>query len=128
MTVFRIAGFCVAAALGLLLLRQFRPDIASAASIAAGCVLLLLATPYLAQVLTSLTDLADTGGVSETFLAQLMKVAGISLLMDFSAQTCRDAGETGLALKTELAGRIMLLTLALPAMQALLSQFMSLCA
>lgn len=128
MTVFRIAGFCVAAAMGLLLLRQFRPDIASAASIAAGCVLLLLAVPYLSQVLTGITGLADVGGISGTFLSQLMKVAGISLLMDFSAQTCRDAGEAGLALKAELAGRVMLLTLALPAMQSLLKQLMSLCA
>ena len=46
--------------------------------------------------------------------------------MDFAAQTCRDAGEEGLAMKTELAGRVMLLTLALPAMQTLLTQLLSL--
>ena len=56
----------------------------------------------------------------------LLKIGGISLLMDFAAQTCRDAGENGLALKVELAGRVMLILLALPFMQALLTQILSL--
>ena len=46
--------------------------------------------------------------------------------MDFAAQTCRDAGEDGLALKVELAGRVMLIALSLPVMQTLLTQIMSL--
>jgi len=63
--------------------------------------------------------------VADEYLSQLLKVAGVALLMDFSAQTCRDAGEEGLALKTELAGRVMLISLALPFMQALLQQILS---
>ena len=55
----------------------------------------------------------------------LFEVAGISLLMDFAAQTCRDAGEEGLAMKAELAGRVMLLTLALPSLQSLLGLILS---
>ena len=53
-------------------------------------------------------------------------IQGISLLTDFAAQTCRDAQEDGLAMKVELAGRVMLIALALPVMQALLTQIMSL--
>ena len=61
-------------------------------------------------------------------MSQLLKVCGVSLMMDFSAQTCRDAGEEGLAVKVEMGGRVILLTLALPFMQALLQQIMSLAA
>ena len=59
-------------------------------------------------------------------MSPLLKVGGISLLTDFAAQTCRDAGEDGLALKVELAGRVMLIALALPVMEALLSHILSL--
>ena len=45
--------------------------------------------------------------------------------MDFAAQTCRDAGEEGLAMKAELAGRVVLLTLALPSLQSLLGLILS---
>ena len=57
---------------------------------------------------------------------QLLKIAGLSLLLDFAAQTCRDAQEEALALKVEFAGRVLLLSSALPVLQALLSQLVSL--
>jgi len=64
--------------------------------------------------------------VEDSYISQLLKIGGISLLMDFAAQTCRDAGEDGLALKVETAGRVMLIGLSLPVMEALLTQIMSL--
>jgi len=82
--------------------------------------------PMVAQVVNGITNVARAGGVKDQYLTQLLKVAGVSLLMDFAAQTCRDAGEDGLAMKTELAGRVMLLTLALPAMHTLLTGILSL--
>lgn len=126
MSVVRIAGFSVASALAVLLLRRSRPEIGAAAALAAGVLLLSIVTPMVGQLVGSITSMAEMGGVKSNYLAQLLKVAGISLLMDFAAQTCRDAGEDGLAAKTELAGRVMLLTLVLPTMQTLLSQLFSL--
>lgn len=126
MSVVRIAGFSVAAALVVLLLRRSRPELGAAAALAAGVLLLSTVIPMVGQLVGSITSMAEMGGVKSSYLSQLLKVAGISLLIDFAAQTCRDAGEDGLAAKTELAGRVMLLALALPAMQTLLSQLFSL--
>lgn len=126
MNIVRVAGFSVASALAVLLLRRARPEMGVAAALAAGALLLTMALPMVAQVVSSITSMAEMGGVKSSYLSQLLKVAGISLLMDFAAQTCRDAGEEGLAVKAELAGRVMLLALALPAMQTLLSQLFSL--
>lgn len=125
MEVVRMAGFSVASALAVVLLRRMRPEMGLTAALAAGMLLLTMAVPMVAQVIQGLSTMAQTGGVKSSYLTQLLKVAGISLLMDFAAQTCRDAGENGLAVKTELAGRLMLLTLALPAMQALLTHLLS---
>ena len=126
MDVMRMAGVSILAAITALLLRRLRPEASTAVSIAAGVMLLALALPFLMQVVSGVAALSRPGGISDGYLAQLLKVAGISLLTDFSAQTCSDAGEDGLALKTELAGRVMLITLALPAMQTLLGQILSL--
>lgn len=126
MNAMKLAGFAVAAAILLLLLRQLKPELGAAAAMACGALVLLLTIPFVQTVLEGITELAREGGVQQTYLTQLLKITGVSLLMDFAAQTCRDAGENGLALKTELAGRMMLLTLALPAMQALLRQILAL--
>lgn len=126
MDVMRMAGFSMASAVAVILLRRMRPEIGMTAAAAAGLLLLGMALPLLGQVIGGVTALVQLSGIKESYLNQLLKVAGISLLMDFAAQTCRDAGEEGLAMKTELVGRIMLLTLALPAMQMLLRQILSL--
>lgn len=122
----RMAGMSMASAIAVLLLRRMRPEMGLTAALAAGILLLTMALPMISQVIGGITSMARSGGVKQHYLTQLLKVAGISLLMDFAAQTCRDAGEEGLAMKTELAGRVMLLSLALPAMQALLTQILSL--
>lgn len=122
----KIAALAVCAAICALVLRRMRPEMGAALSVAAGLMVLLLAIPMVAQVMSGLSDMARSGGVSDGYMAQLLKVAGVSLLMDFAAQTCRDAGEESLAMKAELAGRVMLLALALPFMQTLLGQILSL--
>ena len=126
MDLMKIAALAVCAAVCALVLRRMRPEMGAALSIAAGLMVLLLAIPMVAQVMSGLSDMAQSGGVSDGYMAQLLKVAGVSLLMDFAAQTCRDAGEESLAMKAELAGRVMLLALALPFMQTLLGQILSL--
>ncbi len=126
MNVLRMAGFSVASAVMVLLLRRARPEMGLAAALAAGALLLTLALPMVAQVVGGITGMAELGGVKSSYLSQLLKVAGISLLMDFAAQTCRDAGEEGLGMKAELVGRVMLLALALPAMQTLLAHLFAL--
>ena len=122
----RMAGMSMASAIAVLLLRRMRPEMGLTAALAAGILLLTMALPMISQVIGGITSMARSGGVKQHYLTQLLKVAGISLLMDFAAQTCRDAGEEGLAMKTELAGRVMLLSLALPAMQTLLTKILAL--
>ena len=122
----QIAGFAVCAAALALIMRRLRPESATVLVIAAGAVAGLMVLPQLGQIISGITALALSGGVEEGYTAQLLKIGGVSMLMDFAAQTCRDASEDGLALKVETAGRILLIALSLPAMQALLTQIMSL--
>lgn len=126
MSAWQIAGFAVCAAALALTMRRIRPEAAPVLVIAAGALTALMALPQLAKIIDGVSMLAASGGVQDAYMTPLLKVAGISLLMDFAAQTCRDAGEDGLAMKVELAGRVMLIALALPVMDTLLSQILSL--
>jgi stage III sporulation protein AD len=126
LTVFQLAGFAVCAAAMALVMRRLRPEAATALVIAAGALTAMMVLPQLQQLVSGVSALAEAGGVQESYMSPLLKVGGISLLTDFAAQTCRDAQEDGLAMKVELAGRVMLIALALPVMQALLTQIMSL--
>ena len=126
MSALQIAGFAVCAAAIALVMRRLRPESATVLVIGAGLLLALAALPQLWEIVSGVAAMAGTGGVQAGYMTQLLKVGGISLLMEFAAQTCRDANEDGLALKVEFVGRVMLIALALPVMRTLLTQIMSL--
>lgn len=122
----KLAGFAVCAALLALLLRRLRPEAGWGVSLCAGTVVLMLSLPALSMLVDGITSLSAMSGLDGTFMQQLLKIAGLSVLLDFAAQTCRDAQEDSLALKVEFAGRVLLLSSALPVLRALLSQLLSL--
>lgn len=122
----KVCGLGVCAAVMVMLLRRMRPEFGHAAALAAGVLMALMVLPQLADVLHGITGIASAGGLSDGYVSQLLKICGVSLLMDFAAQTCRDASENGLAMKVELAGRVTLMGLSLPFMEALLTGILSL--
>lgn len=122
----KLTGFAVCAALLSLILRQFRPEMRVGLSLGAGALLVLAVLPALASLMDGLSRLSALCRLDDTYMRQLVKIAGIALLMDFAAQTCRDVQEDALALKVEFCGRVLLLSTSLPVLQSLLSQLLSL--
>lgn len=86
-------------------------------SLSCGAVLLLLVTQRLGQVIEAFYQLSALVPVGQEHIALILKVLGVSMLSEFAAQACRDAGEEGIALRVELGGKVMLLTLSLPLLE-----------
>ena len=118
----KLAGFAVCAALVALILRRLRPEAGWGVSLGAGAIVLLAALPALSALVRGIASLSAMSGLDDSFMQQLLKIAGLSLLLDFAAQTCRDAQEEALALKVEFAGRVLLLSW-LTALQTLCTRF-----
>lgn len=109
-----IAGVVVVAAFLAVILRQQRPEQALAVSLAAGLGILALVVSKALPVIGSLQELLEGASLPAEYGAILFKALGICLLTQLAADACRDAGEAALASKAELAGKLLLLTLALP--------------
>ena len=120
-TLVAAVGILLCAALLALTLRGRRPESALCLSLAAGVVVLVLVFGQLKPLLTTLRRMAQIGGLQESHLSVVLKGAGLCLLTQLAADTCRDAGEAALAAKAELTGRILLLWLAIPLFEEMLS-------
>ena len=55
-----------------------------------------------------------------------MKTLGICFLTQFAVDSCKDAGESALASKVELAGKVTVVVMALPLFQSIASTAVSL--
>ena len=114
MDIVTIAGVVVVAAFLAVILRQQRPEQALAVSLAAGLGILALVVSKALPVIDTLRELLESAALPVEYGAILFKALGICLLTQLAADACRDAGEAALASKAELAGKLLLLTLALP--------------
>ena len=116
----KFAVVAVAAALCAVVVRRQAPEIALALALCAGVVLLFGCAVPLAAVLEFCGELAQAGGLSESLLRPVGKVAGIGLVTRAAADICTDAKESGLAGAVETAGTLLALGAALPLMTAVL--------
>lgn len=114
----RLVGVGLLVAVAALSLRGARPELAAQLSLAGGALLLLLVVQRLAGVVTVLVGLAGRAHLSAPYLDIVLKVIAVSYLVGLGAQVCRDAGERALGDKLELAGRVIILAMALPIMVA----------
>ena len=106
-----------------LILKQYRPEFAIYISVFAGLMILGYCFQKIATVISLLQLLVNTEKESLSFLPILLKMTGIAYLVEFTSNTCLDAGESAIASKVELAGRLLIMTMALPIMGTLLESF-----
>ena len=117
MELIQIAGIAIIATFLVAILRQQRPEQAMAVGLIAGIGILVLVLSQLTPLLDSVRTMLEAASLSSEYGQVLFKSIGVCLLTQIASDTCKDAGEAALAAKTELAGKITLLLMALPLFQ-----------
>lgn len=101
-------------------LRPQRPELAACLSLLAGVLVVGMLLRQLSPFVAALRRMTALGGVGENHLGVVLRGAGICLVTQLAADTCRDAGDSALAGKAELTGRVLLLLLAVPLYEEIL--------
>ena len=96
------------------MLKKYNPEYSILVSLVAGVFILLMALAELAPSIQKINGLISASGVCLEHAKILFKTLGICFLVQFASDACNDAGESSLASKIELAGKVLILTLALP--------------
>ena len=108
------------------LLKKENPQIAMLVAAATGILIFLLLCAPLGNLVSLLKETAEKAGVGEGYFGIVLKVIGIAYLTQFGAQLCADAGESAIASKIELAGKVLMMTAAAPVLTGLLEMVMGL--
>lgn len=121
MNIFQVISLAILGAALALTIRPFRPELAMIVGLVTGLIVLLFAVGELTGLLDSLRGLAAQYGIQGTYVSVLLKIIGIAYAAQFGAQVCTDAGESAIAGKVELCGRILILAAAVPVAAATIS-------
>ena len=114
MEIVQVVGLGLIAAVLVIILREYRPEMAMQVSLVAGVIIMLLVINKIVGAVNVITETAVGAGVNLVYLQTLLRVIGIAYLGEFGAQVCRDAGEGSIASRVELAAKIIILVMAAP--------------
>ena len=89
-------------------------------SLIAGALILLLILDKMSGVINLLTNLANKTSINKDFIFLLIKITGIAFLTEFAVSICKDAGESAIATKIDMGGKVMIVAISIPIISSLL--------
>jgi stage III sporulation protein AD len=114
MNILSIAGIALTAAALAVMLRQYRQEYALIIGIAAGVLIFTIVLSNIQPAFDEIDTLLIRAKVDTQYGTILIKSLGVCFVAQLASDACRDAGETAIASKVELAGKFTVLLIALP--------------
>ena len=125
MEIVKIIGVGITALIIIIILKQYKPEFAVYISIIAGIIILLMSMGKISAIITVLSNLSSKVGAGSQFLKILLKTTVIAILTEFAVSICKDSGETAVASKIDLGGKIIIVSISIPIITALLELIIS---
>jgi len=125
MEIFQIIGLALVATVIALLLKAHRPEMALQVSLVTGIIIFLVILGKITAVVDLLNSYAEKVNIDMVYINTLLKIVGIAYIAEFGAEVCRDAGEGAIASKVELAGKVIIVVMAVPIITSLLDLIIS---
>lgn len=114
MEMVQIVGLGLIAAILSLTLKEQKPIFAFLIASFAGIAIFLFLIGKIGTIIDTLQELALASGVQPIYLKTILKIIGIAYIAELGSQLVRDAGQESIASKIELAGKVMIIVLAIP--------------
>lgn len=118
--IIQIAGLAVIAVALISVIKQQKPEFGLMAGIIAGIIIFMFVVSKIAVIVSYINNFAEKANVNSNHLSLLLKIIGISYVAEFASEICKDAGETAIASKVELAAKVIIVAMSMPIVGSLL--------
>ena len=109
-----IIGLAMISCVIVILVKQYKPEFALITVVASGCVILVAVLGRFSSVLSQIKSISESAGIKSEYIEIILKGLGICYITQFSSDICIDFGQTSLASKIELCGKLTLAALSIP--------------
>ena len=121
MDVIKIIGVGLISLVIIIIVRQYKPEFTLYVSLTAGAIILLLVMDKIGGIIDLLTTLSNKTVINNEFLVLLIKITGIAFLTEFAVSICKDSGESALASKVDIGGKVIIVSMSIPIISSLLT-------
>ena len=120
MDIVKIVGIGIIAVIIITIIKKYKPEFAIYVSILAGIIIFFMVFENLSGIIDLINDLTLKSNVNSDFIKILLKITGIAFLAEFAVQICMDLGESALANKVDLGGKVIIISLSIPILSSLI--------
>ncbi|MCP3738528.1 stage III sporulation protein AD [Rossellomorea sp. BNER] len=114
MEIIQIAGIALISTFLALIIKEQKPNFAFLLIVFVGCSIFLFLVDQINQIIVMIEKLAVNAHVNMVYLETILKIIGIAYIAEFTSHITKDAGQGAIAAKVELAGKILILAMAVP--------------
>ena len=120
MEIVKIIGEGLTSLIIIIILKQYKPEFVVYVSLISGIIILFLVLDKLSGIIDLLTEISNKANANNKFLGILLKITGIAFLTEFAVNVCKDSGETAIANKVDLGGKVIIVSISIPIISSLL--------
>ena len=117
MEIFKIVTIGIIGAILSITIRRERPEIALLVGIGTSVVIIFVIARNLSEIIGEFEKIISSYGITIEYFKTIVKIIGISYITKFASDICRDSGESAIASKIELAGKISIVVFSLPVIE-----------
>ncbi len=114
MNIMALVAVAMVATILSVMIKKYNPEYSIVVSIIAGVFILYMVFSELRPAIDKINSLISSSKISLEHAKVLFKTLGVCFLVQFAVDSCNDAGESALASKLELAGKVVIIGLSLP--------------
>jgi stage III sporulation protein AD len=126
MDIIQIVGLGIVATVLSLVVKEQKPMFAFILATFTGVIIFLFLIGKISDVIRVLEGIAMQANLNIVYLDTILKIIGIAYIAEFGAQVTRDAGQGAIASKIELAGKILIMVLAIPILSVIVETIIQL--
>ncbi|MGC4376513.1 stage III sporulation protein AD [Fictibacillus sp. Mic-4] len=112
--IIQIVGLGLIATFLALVLKEQKASFAFILTLVVGIGIFLFLIDKISVIFRMLEKLASNAQLNMVYVETILKIIGIAYIAEFGTQLAKDAGQGSIASKIELAGKILILVMALP--------------
>lgn len=126
MDILQIVGLGIIATILSLVVKEQKPMFSFILATFTGVMIFLFLIGKISDVIRVLEGLAMKANLNIVYLDTILKIIGIAYIAEFGAQVTRDAGQGSIASKIELAGKVLIMVLAIPILSVIIETIIQL--
>ncbi|MDZ5471048.1 stage III sporulation protein AD (plasmid) [Bacillus sp. 31A1R] len=126
MEIIQIVGVALIATFLALIIKEQKPNFAFLLVVFVGCSIFLYLVDQIYAIIHMLEKIAVNANVNLVYVETILKIIGIAYIAEFASQITKDAGQGAIASKIEMAGKILILAMAIPILTVLIETIIQL--